>query len=83
MQNTTDINNVKCDSSFIIAKCDSSFITKCGKNLLQNSSGILLQKVIGITKCADFMTNTDVLISLQNAMFIPKCVGTWSLFTTE
>ena len=75
LQNTTDIN-LKCDSSFIIAKCDSPFITKCGKSFLQNSSGILLQKVIGITKCDDFMTNTNVTISLQNAMFITKCIGT-------
>ena len=40
LQNATDI----------ITKCDSYFITKCGRSLLQNGSGFLLQYRTVITK---------------------------------
>ena len=42
----------------VIKKCDSYFIIKCDKNLLQNTSGFLLQ-------------NATVL--LQNASVFTKC----------
>ena len=57
---------VHCDTSLqnmtdTATKCDSYFISKCGKVLLQNTSGflienatVLLQDVTLITKCNEF-----------------------------
>ena len=54
----------------IITKCDSYFITKCGKNLLQNASGFLLQNATVITNCDDFITKCDSYYKMRRLLQI-------------
>ena len=47
----------------IITKRDSCFIKKCGKSLLQNASGFLLQNATNLSQKATVITNRDDFIT--------------------
>ena len=47
----------------IIAKCDSYFITKCGRSLLLNASGFLLQNATVLLQNETFIINCDDFIT--------------------
>ena len=72
LQNATDI----------ITKCDSYFITKCGRCLLQDASGFLLQNATVflqnatvITKCLDFITKCDSFYKMRRLLQIATVQG--------
>ena len=44
-------NSLLQNATDVITKCDRYFITKRDRNLLQNTSGYLLQNATVITKC--------------------------------
>ena len=59
LQNATDIN----------AKCDSYFITKRGKTLLQNASGILFQNEAVLLKFSTVITKYINFITKYNSYY--------------
>ena len=74
LQNVTDI----------IAKCDSYFITKCNRNLLQNTSCFLLQNATVLllnatvnTNCNDSVTKCDSYYKMRR--FITNYDSTFTL----
>ena len=59
LQNATDNN----------AKNDSYFITKCGRNLLKNASGILLQNETVLLQFSTVITNYINFITKYNSYY--------------
>ena len=59
----THYDSLLQNATGIITKSDSYFITKCGKSLLQNASGFLLQNATVITNCDSIHKKTLLLRS--------------------
>ena len=70
----THYNSLLQNSTDIITKCDSYFVTKCGRSLLQNATGFLLQNATVLLQNATVIANCDDFIAKYNSFY-----KTWRL----